>query len=267
MGWSTRWGRRPAAAPDLSVCFNHPHTLLRHDASCVTIRSSPGTRQRVGAADAARGVQPPSLSTRLVDAGASVSRLAGRMGLATRSPPQFGQTPFRTSSAQVAQKVHSNVQMRASVLDGGRSRSQHSQPGRMSSMRLLPAYHLHRWFDADPSDGPRAATLLPRHARRAALYPCSSIVSVGAGRRLSGNNTLDVGCRGRKLGRVRAIVPTASTTCYDTVARRRTVGRDRHGDGKGEHLNAIENGRARLIGAGGHASPLDDVHRRAGSGP
>lgn len=78
--------------------------------------------------------QPPCLTTRFVEAGAFRSMSGGRIGLATRFPPQLGQTPPKTSSAHVAQKVHSNVQMTASLLEGGRSRSQHSQLGRNSSM-------------------------------------------------------------------------------------------------------------------------------------
>jgi hypothetical protein len=46
-------------------------------------------------------------------------------------------------SAQAAQKVHSNVQMRASALSGGRSRLQHSQLGFSlsitDSLELVPA--------------------------------------------------------------------------------------------------------------------------------
>jgi hypothetical protein len=37
--------------------------------------------------------------------------------------------------------VHSNEQIRASLLSGGRSRSQHSQPGRSSSIRRFPSPH------------------------------------------------------------------------------------------------------------------------------
>jgi hypothetical protein len=51
-----------------------------------------------------------------------------------KSPPQLGHRPANRFSAQSAQKVHSNVQMRASSLSGGSSRSQHSQFGRNSSM-------------------------------------------------------------------------------------------------------------------------------------
>ena len=40
-------------------------------------------------------------------------------------------------SAQSAQNVHSNEQIRASAAAGGRSLSQHSQPGRNASMGWL----------------------------------------------------------------------------------------------------------------------------------
>lgn len=63
-----------------------------------------------------------------------MSLAAGRIGRATKFPPQFGQMPWKTSAAQVAQKVHSKVQIRASVLSGGKSRSQHSQLGLNSSI-------------------------------------------------------------------------------------------------------------------------------------
>lgn len=51
-------------------------------------------------------------------------------------PPQFGQTPCRTVRTHSVQKVHSNVQIIASPLSGGRSRSQHSQLGLSASMGL-----------------------------------------------------------------------------------------------------------------------------------
>jgi hypothetical protein len=67
------------------------------------------------------------------------------MGRATNLPPQLGQTPPSFSATQVAQKVHSKLQMRASELSGGRSRLQHSQLGRSSSMacsfKTRPAKH------------------------------------------------------------------------------------------------------------------------------
>jgi hypothetical protein len=54
---------------------------------------------------------------------------AGLIGRGTKLPRQFGQTPENTFAAQSAQNVHSNVQIMAMVLSGGRSRSQHSQFG------------------------------------------------------------------------------------------------------------------------------------------
>jgi hypothetical protein len=55
------------------------------------------------------------------------------MGRGTNPPPQFGHTLRSTPSTQSAQKVHSKVQIRAVVDDGGKSLSQHSQLGRSSS--------------------------------------------------------------------------------------------------------------------------------------
>jgi len=62
--------------------------------------------------------------------------LAGRIGLGTKPPPQFGQTFPRTSSTHAAQNVHSYVQMRASSESGGRGLLQFSQVGLRSSMRI-----------------------------------------------------------------------------------------------------------------------------------
>lgn len=61
------------------------------------------------------------------------SLAAGRRGLATNSPPQFGHTPLSLLSTHEAQNVHSKEQMRAFGASGGRSQSQHSQFGRISS--------------------------------------------------------------------------------------------------------------------------------------
>src|SRR6478735_7366340 len=80
------------------------------------------------------GPQPSAFRTRFVDAGYLASLAEGRAGRRTSSPPQFGQMPPRTSATQSAQNVHSNVQIIASELSGGRSLSQHSQLGRSSSM-------------------------------------------------------------------------------------------------------------------------------------
>jgi hypothetical protein len=84
--------------------------------------------QRAGA-----GVHP-GRTTLVVDGGLTVSRRAGRMGRLTSSPPQFGQMPSRMFSAQSRHQVHSYVQISTSGDAGSRSRSQHSQFGRSSSM-------------------------------------------------------------------------------------------------------------------------------------
>ena len=75
-----------------------------------------------------------SLVTRFDEGGCLSSKCAGRIGRRVKLPPQFGQVLFNTVSAQLAQKVHSNVQMRASFAEGGRSLSQHSQFGLISSI-------------------------------------------------------------------------------------------------------------------------------------
>lgn len=78
---------------------------------------------------------------RSVEAGLAANLLAGRRGRTVNSPPQFGQMPFSLWSTQSAQKVHSNVQMRASRESGGRSLLQHSQLGRSWSIaRFLVAW-------------------------------------------------------------------------------------------------------------------------------
>jgi hypothetical protein len=61
---------------------------------------------------------------------------AGRIGRGANAPPQFGQTPASFVSAQSAQNVHSNEQMRTSVASGARSLPQHSQWQRNSSMAM-----------------------------------------------------------------------------------------------------------------------------------
>jgi hypothetical protein len=83
--------------------------------------------------------QPAGLYTRSLDAGYLASFPAGRRGRETSSPPQLGHLPPSTPSAQAAQNVHSNEQMRASVESGGRSLSQHSQPGLSCSIGTLLA--------------------------------------------------------------------------------------------------------------------------------
>jgi hypothetical protein len=66
---------------------------------------------------------------RSVEPGYFASIAGGRIGRLTKLPWQFGHTPAKTVAAQPAQNVHSKVQIRASGLSGGRSRSQHSQFG------------------------------------------------------------------------------------------------------------------------------------------
>ncbi len=51
--------------------------------------------------------QPSGFISRAVKAGCFAKRSAGRIGRRTNSPPQFGQRPASTPSAQAAQKVHS----------------------------------------------------------------------------------------------------------------------------------------------------------------
>jgi len=74
------------------------------------------------------------LNTRSREAGNLASFAAGRTGRRSNSPPQFGQRPLRTPSAQERQNVHSNEQIIASCESGGKSISQHSQPGFSKSM-------------------------------------------------------------------------------------------------------------------------------------
>jgi hypothetical protein len=74
------------------------------------------------------------LKTRRVEGGLLTSSAAGRTGRGAKLPPQFGQTPLSRLSTQSRQNVHSKVQIIASVADGGRSLSQHSQLGRNSSI-------------------------------------------------------------------------------------------------------------------------------------
>ena len=74
--------------------------------------------------------QPCALMIRSVEAGYCWSFSAGRIGLLTSSPPQFGHMPCKIWVAQLRQKVHSKEQIMASAECGGRSVLQHSQFGR-----------------------------------------------------------------------------------------------------------------------------------------
>ena len=50
---------------------------------------------------------PSGVYTRSVDGGSFASIAAGRIGRASKPPPQFGHTPARRSSTHAAQNVHS----------------------------------------------------------------------------------------------------------------------------------------------------------------
>jgi hypothetical protein len=74
------------------------------------------------------------LNVRSVAGGYFTNIAGGRIGRGANLPPQFGQRPLRRVSTQSRQKVHSNVQIIASAASGGKSLSQHSQPGFSTSM-------------------------------------------------------------------------------------------------------------------------------------
>jgi hypothetical protein len=71
---------------------------------------------------------------RLVEAGNFSSFSSGRTGRGWNSPPQFGQRSPSLVFEQSVQKVHSKLQISASLESGGRSLLQHSQLGRMSNI-------------------------------------------------------------------------------------------------------------------------------------
>ncbi len=75
----------------------------------------------------------PGLKTRRMEAGAFSSFSGARGGRGDSAPPQLGQRRPRTWSAQSVHQVHSTEQIHASLAEGDRSRSQHSQLGRISS--------------------------------------------------------------------------------------------------------------------------------------
>jgi hypothetical protein len=74
------------------------------------------------------------LKMRRLEGGFFFSFSTGRIGRGAKFPPQFGQTPPSFFSTQSRQNVHSKVQIIASVAEGGKSLSQHSQLGRNSSI-------------------------------------------------------------------------------------------------------------------------------------
>lgn len=102
------------------------------------VETAIGTAQDVSTVGQGR-YRDSSRWTRSVDAGYLSSNAAGRIGRNSRLPPQLGQAPANTSSAQSLQNVHSNVQIMACRDSGGRSRSQASQLGRSCNMdQALP---------------------------------------------------------------------------------------------------------------------------------
>jgi hypothetical protein len=79
-------------------------------------------------------VQLFGLKIRRGEGGFFLSIATGRIGRGAKFPRQFGQTPPSLFSTQSRQKVHSKVHIIASVAEGGKSLSQHSQLGRNSSI-------------------------------------------------------------------------------------------------------------------------------------
>lgn len=73
--------------------------------------------------------QPCAFNTLSLEAGYCFNASIGRIGRLTKLPEQLGQIKLKTFSVQLAQKVHSKVQMNASSVEGGKSLSQHSQLG------------------------------------------------------------------------------------------------------------------------------------------
>ena len=86
------------------------------------------------------------LCTTLVLAGCWVKQLpsfqliCGLTGLGVKPPPQFGQTLNKISSTQSRQKVHSKVQIMASVDSGGSDLLQCSQVGLSSSISIHDSF-------------------------------------------------------------------------------------------------------------------------------
>ncbi len=100
-----------------------PASIVRSPSrSSMTASSPTGPQRQLGAHVGRRG--------------AAASFSGARVGRRVRSPPQLRHRPCRTSVAHAVHQVHSKEQIQASVEDGGRSTSQHSQPGRISSTPL-----------------------------------------------------------------------------------------------------------------------------------
>jgi hypothetical protein len=112
---------------------------------------------------------------RRVDGGFFASFTVGRIGRGAKFPPQFGQTPLSLFSTQSRQNVHSNVQIIASVADGGRSLSQHSQLGRNSSMSSPRIPYVVLSMDHPDHSASPAAAPPPSQPPR---WPCQQVARV-----------------------------------------------------------------------------------------
>jgi hypothetical protein len=96
------------------------------------------------------------LRTRLAEAGCRISASGGRIGRGSSVPPQLGHSPSANNAAHSRHHVHSKLQMSASALSGARSRPQHSQLGRISSM--VAEVRISSRVDADASHASPLAT-------------------------------------------------------------------------------------------------------------
>jgi hypothetical protein len=132
--------------------------------------NSPGSSPlRESHPDYAAGRHFSGLNVRSVVAGNFLSIAAGLIGRGAKLPPQFGQRPFNRVSTQSQQNVHSKVQIIASVALGGRSLSQHSQPGFTNSMCISEA--MPRAPDPNRLSGPQCLPTRPTNAPRPVPHP------------------------------------------------------------------------------------------------
>lgn len=77
------------------------------------------------------------LKIRFVETGYFSNKLVGLIGRGVKFPPQLGQISLKIEVAQSAQKVHSKVQIIASVASFGKSLPHCSQHGLISSISFL----------------------------------------------------------------------------------------------------------------------------------
>jgi hypothetical protein len=125
-----------------SSFFNKPSLKMRSRAGVYRFK---GSISRILAEWDATSSKLYFRCTRWIDAGCFTREtpgrhsVAGRIGLGTNPPPQFGQTLCSFVSTHSAQNVHSYEQIRASAASGGKSLSQYSQFGRScNAMGGLP---------------------------------------------------------------------------------------------------------------------------------